>query len=173
MVLRPDIYWVRETEGLRLAIMPRPRAGDWLADEISGLREMGVDIVVSLLELDESRQVGLSDEAALCGAKDIKFVSFPIPDRGVPSAVASFAVLVEGLVGLLRSGSSVAIHCRAGIGRSGLLAGCILGSLGISVDDAFGMLSRARRVAVPDTDAQVEWVREFVRRVPESSNRMP
>jgi protein-tyrosine phosphatase len=167
-VLRPDIYWLREIEGLRLAIMPRPRAGDWdwLADEISAFREMGVDTVVSLLELDESRELGLGNEGSLCGSKDIKFVSFPIPDRGVPSAAANFAELVEELVRRLRSGGSVAIHCRAGIGRSGLLAGCILGSFGVTVDDAFGVLSRARRVAVPDTDAQVEWVREFVRTVP-------
>jgi hypothetical protein len=63
---------------------------------------------------------------------------------------------------------------RSGVFVSGRVSASVsLGSFGVTVDDAFGMLSRARRVAVPDTDAQVEWVREFVRRVPESGNRMP
>jgi hypothetical protein len=35
-MLQPDVYWLREVEGVRLAIMPRPRSGEWLADEISG-----------------------------------------------------------------------------------------------------------------------------------------
>jgi len=170
-VLQPDIYWLREIEGTRLAIMPRPRAGEWLTDELSVLRKTGVDIVVSLLEADEARELGLEDEALLCGAAGIKFISFPIPDRGVPSDRMHFAPLVDGIVRQLRSGDSVAIHCRAGIGRSGLLAGCVLGSIGIAADQALAMLSRARGVAVPDTDAQADWVRDFVRAVPGSNNR--
>ena len=54
-----------------------------------------------------------------------------LTDRGVPSSPAAFAPLVGTLVRQLRSGESVANHCRAGIGRSGLLAGCVLGSVGV------------------------------------------
>jgi protein-tyrosine phosphatase len=161
-VLQPDIYWLREIEGVRLAIMPRPRNGEWLADEIAGFRRAGIDTVVSLLEGQEARELGLGDEQSLCEGADMTYVSFPIPDRGVPGSAAAFAPLVGTLVLQLRSGDAVAIHCRAGIGRSGLLAGCVLGSLGVEPDSAFGMLSRARGVAVPDTDAQAAWVREFV-----------
>ena len=39
----------------RLAIVPRPRGGDWLEDEVRAWREAGVDIVVSALEADEER----------------------------------------------------------------------------------------------------------------------
>jgi hypothetical protein len=171
-VLQPDIYWLREIECTRLAIMPRPRAGEWLSDELSGLRKIGVDIVVSLLEADESRELGLEGEALLCSAAGIKFVSFPIPDCGVPNDRVLFAPLVDGIVCHLRSGDSVAIHCRAGIGRSGLLAGCVLGSMGIAADQALAMLSRARGVAVPDTDAQADWVRDFVRALPGSNDQI-
>jgi protein-tyrosine phosphatase len=161
-VLQPDIYWLREIEGVRLAIMPRPRNGEWLADEISGFRRAGIDTVVSLLEPQEVRELCLGDEPSLCEAAGIQFVSFPVPDRGVPSSPAAFARLVGTLVRQLRSGNVVAIHCRAGIGRSGLLAGCVLGSLGVDLDSALGMLSRARGVSVPDTNEQAVWVRDFV-----------
>jgi protein-tyrosine phosphatase len=132
-VLQPDIYWLREIEDVRLAIMPRPRNGEWLADEIAGFRGAGIDTVVSLLEAQEVRELCLGDEPSLCEAAGMQFVSFPVADRGVPSNPAAFAPLVGALVRQLRSGDAVAIHCRAGIGRSGLLAGCVLGSLGVDL----------------------------------------
>jgi protein-tyrosine phosphatase len=162
-MLQPDVYWIREIEGLRLAIMPRPRMGEWLADEISGWHRMGLRNVVSLLEIDESRELGLADEASLCREAGLQFVSFPIPDRGIPLNQKGFAELVDDLAERLRSGDSVGIHCRAGIGRSGLLGASVLGAFGVSPESAFAMLSRARGVTVPDTDAQAEWVRSFVR----------
>jgi len=53
--------------------------------------------------------------------------------------------------------------CRAGIGRSGLVGACVLGLFGVVPDAPFAMLSRARGVAVPDTEAQADSVREFIR----------
>ena len=44
------IYWIDDFESGRLGIMPRPRGGDWLEDEIRSLKVSGVDAVVSLLE---------------------------------------------------------------------------------------------------------------------------
>lgn len=118
---------------------------------------------MSLLEPHEVRELDLTDEESVCRGADLHFVSFPIPDRGVPSSGVKFANLVAALEQRLRSGESVAVHCRAGIGRSGLLGACVLCAFGVDPDSAFGMLSRARGVAVPDTDAQVAWVREFAR----------
>jgi protein-tyrosine phosphatase len=162
-MLQPDVYWLRELEGMRLALMPRPRSGEWLAEEITGLSRLGVQTVVSLLESHEVRELDLANEQSLCLAANLKFISFPIPDRGVPNNSVEFANLIARLEQRLRSGESVAVHCRAGIGRSGLLGACVLSAFGIEPDSAFGMLSRARGVTVPDTDGQVAWVREFAR----------
>lgn len=93
----------------------------------------------------------------------MQLLSFPIADRGVPSNRVEFAKFVESIALRLRSADSVAIHCRAGIGRSGLLAACVLGAFGVAPDSAFTMLGRVREVVVPDTDAQVAWVRDYLR----------
>jgi protein-tyrosine phosphatase len=162
-LLRPDVYWVREIPDLKFALMPRPRGGEWLTEEISGWHAAGIRTVVSLLEWDEAIELGLSDEEALCNSAGLNFISFPISDRGVPGVRADFTGLINTLAERLRAGDSVAVHCRAGIGRSGLVGACVLGLLGVAPDSAFAMLSRARGVAVPDTEAQVEWVREFMR----------
>ena len=64
----------------------RPRGGDWLEDEIKGWRKAGLDVVVSLLEKDEAAQFELGHEGDVAESKGVRFVSFPIPDRGVPAS---------------------------------------------------------------------------------------
>jgi protein-tyrosine phosphatase len=161
--LRPAVYWVREIPDPKFALMPRPRGGEWLAEEILSWHAEGIRNVVSLLERDEAIELGLRDEEALCNSADVNFISYPIPDRGVPCVRTGFTELVNSLAERLRAGDSVAVHCRAGIGRSGLAGACVLGQLGVAPDPAFAMLSRARGVTVPDTEAQPQWVREFMR----------
>ena len=161
--MAPEIYWVREVTTGRLGIMARPRSGEWLRDEVSGWCRAGVNAVVCLLEASEVGELELHDEPVLCQDSAIDFISFPIADRGVPSSVRQTAQLAERVVSLLRAGSSVAIHCRAGIGRSSLVAACVLLKLGFSSNEVFSLLSRARGVQVPDTPAQVQWLSVFSR----------
>lgn len=161
--MTPEIYWIPTSVG-RLAIMARPRAGEWLLDEIAGWRGAGIDSVVSLLEGTEVRELGLGEEAGCCETSGIEFTSFPIRDRGVPTSSPATRALVDGLVLKLRAGSGIAIHCRAGIGRSSLIAACVLQKLGVEPDEALEIIGRARRIVVPDTDEQREWLSAFAKR---------
>jgi protein-tyrosine phosphatase len=158
-----DIYPLRDFQSVSLAIMPRPRAGDWLEDEISSWRRAEIHTVVSLLEAQEVAELGLGDEPRLCSSHGIEFVSFPIPDRGVPTSFGALNKLVLQLVPKVKGGQMVAVHCRAGIGRSGVVAAGILLRSGVPFAQVFPALSRARGVTVPDTDAQAEWVQAYAR----------
>jgi len=82
--LRPDIYWLDHPAKGLLGIMPRLRGGDWLDGEIQALAKSGVNVAVSLLTADEVADLDLQDEKRLRGEFGIRFISFPIPDRGVP-----------------------------------------------------------------------------------------
>jgi hypothetical protein len=158
-----DIYPLREFESVSLAIMPRPRAGDWLEDEVLSWHRAGIRTVVSLLEAHEVAELGLDDERRLCAARGIEFLSFPIPDRGVPTSYGALNQLIVPLIPKVKSGHMVAVHCRAGIGRSAVVAAGILLRAGVPFPQVFPALSRARGVAVPDTDAQADWVQAFAR----------
>lgn len=162
--MTPEVYKIPISVG-RLAIMARPRAGEWLRDEIDGWRTAGIEIVVSLLETSEVHELQLADEASCCRASGIEFISFPIRDRGGPTSRPMARELIDSLVSRLHAGSSIAIHCRAGIGRSSLIAACVLLKLGIEPDEAFHTIGRARRAAVPDTAEQREWVFSFAKPV--------
>jgi protein-tyrosine phosphatase len=156
-----DIRWIEGTPAGRLAIMARPRAGDWLRDEIAGWVTDRIDTVVNLLEPDEVKELELDDEASICRECGIELISFPIPDRGVPASMREATDLAQLLASRLNEQKSVAIHCRAGIGRSALVAACVMAVLGTEPEAALRRISDARGVKVPDTDEQRHWVRRF------------
>ena len=66
-----------------------------------------------------------------------------------------------GLEQDLVRGQSVLIHCRQGIGRSGLVAGCLLIRSGVGFDEALRILSTVRGVPVPETEEQIRWLRRY------------
>ena len=146
----------------RLAIVPRPRGGDWLGDDVRAWKEMGFDVVVSLLTRDELDQLGLADEAELSRAQGLQFCEFPIPDLGIPKSSVAARELVENLRSDLNLGRQIAIHCRQGIGRSGLIAAAVLVLSGVEPEFAIRQVSAARGLPVPETPEQREWVLELV-----------
>lgn len=166
--MRTELYPIPDVPTGRVAILPRPRAGDWLADEVAAWRAVGVEVVVSLLDDDEITELGLADEEACCSGWGLRFVRFPIPDRGTPEARAAFTALVTSLVAELRQGRYVGVHCRMGIGRSGLLAACLLVALGATTADAWAAVERGRGRPVPDTQEQRAWAERWAAHLGES-----
>lgn len=152
-----NIYWIASSGKGRLAIMARPRAGEWLDDEVENWRSAGVQVVVSLLEPDEEVELGLETEADACRSRGIEFIRFPIADRSVPDDRAAALDLARRLGSSERA---TAIHCRAGIGRAALMAALVLIQLGETPDGAFDLIQSARGVPVPDTDHQRAWIRQ-------------
>jgi protein-tyrosine phosphatase len=151
-------YWIETGLPAKLAIMPRPRGGDWLDDEMRILKREGTDVLVSLLTPEEDIELALEHERAACSGHGIKFRSFPIPDRDIPESAEAFLKFIDTLHYDLLQGRSIVAHCRAGIGRSSLLLAALLRREGLSTDDAFRRITQARRMLVPDTPEQLHWV---------------
>lgn len=152
--MRTELYWVHGTWPGRLAIMPRPRGGDWLEDEVRAWRDAGVDVVVSLLEREEVTDLDLTKEEELSRANRIEFLSLPIADRGVPKSREAVSELLTKLTAYLRAGKNVAVHCRQGIGRAALIAVSLLTRLGVDPETAIEHVGTARGRPVPETAEQ-------------------
>jgi protein-tyrosine phosphatase len=151
-------YWIETGLPAKLAIMPRPNGGKHLEDEIRTLKREGTDVLVSLLTPEEDIELALELERAACSGHGIRFRSFPIPDRDVPSSTEAFLKFIDTLHQDLLQGRSIVAHCRAGIGRSSLLLASLLRREGLSTDDAFRRITHARGMLVPDTPEQLHWV---------------
>ena len=114
-----------------------------------------------LLEDDEIAELGLEAEGELCSQSGLQFLQFPVPDRGVPSSISGTSQLVSGLVEELQADRGVGIHCRIGVGRSAVIAACVLAQMGLPFVAAWTAIQRARGLSVPDTDEQRVWVSEW------------
>ena len=155
------IFWIPGPWRGRLGIVPRPRGAEWLNDETRAWREAGIDVVVSLLEPGEEGALDLSGESASARASGLGFRVLPIPDRGVPRSHEVVAELADHLVDALRSGKTVAVHCRQGIGRSAMIVAAALIAGGLDAETAVNAIRQSRGPDVPETPAQRQWISDF------------
>src|SRR3954451_16406573 len=135
------VYWVDGPWPGKLGLAARPRGGDWLEDEIADLKRVGVSTVVSLLTPQEEHDLALDEESCDVRSQGMSFVSFPIPDREVPSSEDQLTKTLDALDADLTSGKNVLVHCRQGIGRMGLLAACLPVAEGWNPEAAVNCLS--------------------------------
>lgn len=155
------VYWIEGPWPGRLAIVSRPRGGEGLEDDVRIWKEADLDVIVSLLTPDETVQWELAAEGQLCQKCNIRFLDFPIEDHGVPISQADTFELASKLHNALASGQGIGIHCWGGIGRSGLIAACVLVRGGVDPNEALHRVSVGRGSPVPDTSEQRDWVMEF------------
>jgi protein-tyrosine phosphatase len=132
-----------------------------MSDDIDFLKRSGVQAIVSALTESEAEELLLAQEETCCARHGLRFFSFPIEDRSVPQDASEFREFLDRLEGKLRKGAALAIHCRAGIGRSSLTAACLLIQQGLSADAAIRAVEEARDCAVPDTPEQRMWIEQF------------
>jgi protein-tyrosine phosphatase len=156
MVCTP--YWITP----ELAIVRRPRGGGSLRDEMAAMRAAGIDVLVSMLEMPEAMELGLEQEEAAARSVGIRFVSFPIPDRKCPPDYDGFERLLQFLERSISEGKRVAVHCRACIGRSSVVAASLLVRSGLKNTEVWRMISSARGTSVPDTAEQRAWVEGYI-----------
>lgn len=161
MVVKPEIFWVETPFPGRIGIITRPRGGDWLPDEVRGLKLAGIKTVVSLLTDAEADELQLQDEKKTCQDEGLNYLSFPIQDRGLPERHEEMTALVANISRSLEAGENTAVHCRQGIGRSAMTVASVLVSVGHEPDVVLERISAARGRSVPDTEEQKEWIHYF------------
>ncbi|MEO0682616.1 MAG: sulfur transferase domain-containing protein [Pseudomonadota bacterium] len=154
--MKPSIHEVARDLPGRLFILPKP-SGDRLAADLAHIRGLGVDRLVSLLEPDEASDLGLAAEAQAAARAGLRFVQHPVADYGLPDP-APFEALAAELTRAIAAGEGVAAHCRAGIGRSGMLTALILAPFAGSAEAAMARVSAARNMPTPDTEAQRRYI---------------
>lgn len=144
-------FWLIEGQ---LAGTPRPGIVAELADDLDGIQRLGVDQLVTLEE-----HLALPDE--VLRERGICVDHFPIPDMGAPRPAAAmrFCALVDHL---LDEGRVIAIHCLAGLGRTGTMLAAYAIWRGASVLESIERVRSARPLAI-QSETQVRFLEDFAR----------
>jgi hypothetical protein len=138
--------------------------GEWDRDldaDLARLRETyRASMLVSLCEPHELAFLRVPDLWERARAAGLAVEAYPWVDGGVPPHPAWLSPLIDALVGAASTGRTVVIHCRGGLGRSGLVAACALVALGMGADEAMRIVRAARAGAI-ERDLQEDFVRAF------------
>ena len=161
-MMKVEPYWITPT----LAIVPRPSGGKKLQQEMIAMRKAGIDVLVSMLERPEAKELGLDQEEMAARQAGMRFITFPVPDHATPTETAKFERLLSVLEKLMREGKRIGIHCRGCIGRSSVVAASLLVRSGMKDDEVWMQIRKARGVPVPDTAEQRDFVRSQIKQKP-------
>ncbi|HLE52812.1 MAG TPA: protein-tyrosine phosphatase family protein [Anaerolineales bacterium] len=123
-------------------------------------REEQVSVVV-LLVSDENCWIHSGrDLRSLYQDQDLTVIYLPIPDFGVPER-DELERDVTAALGYSLEGKNIAIHCQAGIGRTGTFAACLAKrTLGLTGDEAIVWVRQWIRGGIETFD-QEQLVRSF------------
>lgn len=133
-------------------------SGDWVRDlalDLLVVRDWGAAAVLTLMEPEELVRYGVPHIGTCVEQLGMEWFNTPIPDFDVPGTAfeTSWPDVGMRLRQHLAAGRKVLVHCRGGLGRSGMIAARLLAELGVPAADAVRQIRRARPGAI-ETDEQ-------------------
>jgi hypothetical protein len=132
-------------------------------ERLARLHEAGINYFIDLTEMGE-----MPDYCALLPAH-AHYLRCAIGDTRVPSEISQMQELQSRIRNARALGRRMYIHCRAGIGRTGLVVGCYLAEEGLDGNSALEQLNRLWRQCaraeswptVPQTAEQADYIRDW------------
>jgi ADP-ribosyl-[dinitrogen reductase] hydrolase len=158
----PNTYWA--LPGLLLAgEHPSGLTPEATRHRLSTLLASGIEC---FLDLTHPAEIDPYDQAL---PFQVEYLRKPIRDHSLPEKREHMMEILDCLHDALGSGRPAYVHCRAGIGRTGMVIGCLLVERGLTGEQALEELTRLWQQSerskswptVPETDAQANYVRRW------------
>ena len=158
----PETYWV---DPGRLLVGEYPGSASRAAamDRVRRFMVAGITCFVDLTEPGELPPYEPLLPVVSPGGRTVAYRREPIPDHGVPASREAMRQVIATVDDALAEGHVVYVHCRAGVGRSALVAGCWLADRHGDAERATRELQQFWRqsarsavwASVPETPGQV------------------
>ncbi len=133
-----------------LAALARPES----RDDLEWLRQQGIEVLLSLTE-SPPRKDWVDHSGLLLFHLPLEDMQAP-PQKQLDRAVSAINRANQKKMG-------VAVHCGAGLGRTGVVLACLLVERGVSAQTAIARVRRLRPGSV-ETDEQADAIAQFARR---------
>jgi atypical dual specificity phosphatase len=146
---------------------PQPHGFSWIdkprlaglacpesAEDLDWLRQQGIEVLVSLTE-EPLRRDWVNDAGLMV-------VHEPIEDMEAPTQ-EQLDRIISAIDRAQEKNMGVAVHCTAGLGRTGVVLACYLVAHGMNAENAIARIRRLRPGSI-ETHEQVEAIETFARR---------
>ena len=154
--LRVD--WVKP--GLGITILPGRRDyGRDLATDIAGLKSAGVTHVLSLITDDELAARGVESLASALKENGLQHRQDALLDQR--AATLEQMNNIASWLDAAGKDAKVAVHCMAGLGRSGMVVASYLTRSGMRADDAITQVRAKRSPRAVETAVQEAFVHQY------------
>jgi hypothetical protein len=160
----PNSYWVLPG---RFLAGEHPQGDDeaQTRERLAALQSAGIDYFLDLTEAHELAPY------QLLLPRDALYRRCAIPDMEVPEEATQMCAIQTQIRDALRSGRGAYVHCRAGIGRTGMVVGCYLAETGLDGKAALKRLNVLWRQSaraktwrkVPQTLQQAYYIESWTR----------
>lgn len=149
--------------GGQLIFTPCPGTkGTSVSQALATLREAGASALVTLMPDEELLQNEIDLLPEECQLLGLQWFHLPVEDDQAPGEAfaAAWEASRERLRNLLTEGEKIAIHCKGGSGRTGLIAAQLLIECGVPIHEAVAQVQALRPRAIRHP-AHVSYISHF------------
>ncbi|MBW8192165.1 tyrosine-protein phosphatase [Neiella marina] len=108
-----------------------------LQDSLQTLKAAGAEVLITMMPSEEMVKNEVTALPELCAALGIEWFHFPVEDDCAPDQECQLKWANEkaAVVAAAKANKTIAVHCKGGTGRTGLMISLILAELGLGYDE--------------------------------------
>jgi len=138
---------------------PYVKSGAWLRDlalDVAAIHGWGAEIVLTLLESHEMDLLEVQRLPQEVEARGMRWLHLPIRDGSIPEEVfeLQWRAQKRHFCGTLKRDGRVLVHCRGGLGRTGMVAARLLVEFGMTPENAILAVRQVRERAIETTEQE-------------------
>jgi len=133
-----------------------------VAAAIDTLKEAGVAGLLTLMSTEELKENAVEELPEVCRRRGIVWFHLPVENGQIPDEqfLVAWKSNIAQIKSVLQKGKAVAVHCKGGSGRTGLIAAQLMIACGEDFQDALEKVKTLRPRAITRPQ-HVEYLTQF------------